>query len=127
VQFPDIASHLSEEFGIQMPVNSFRHEIVKVPRFHLIKGTPRNARHDDTLEAVLQYFPMSLVINIHETGPQEWAHVHAEKGVAPEFRGEGTVRIFTGRETKHARLLAAITAEGAHPKPEIMAAPEKLQ
>jgi predicted translin family RNA/ssDNA-binding protein len=131
VSFADIANHLNEESGTQMPIDSIRHQIAKLPGFQVVKGRAMDARrlacdqseidrHYEALEAVLEDFPAALVVNIDETEHQEWVDAHAEKAVFPESDGEATLGIPGERETKRATLIAAITADGRHLRPLIV-------
>jgi hypothetical protein len=45
VSFAHIGNHLSEEFGIQMLIDSVGHQITKLPKFRVVKGMPMDARH----------------------------------------------------------------------------------
>jgi hypothetical protein len=55
-----------------------------------------------------------LVLNIDETGHQEWADASAEKTAVPDLYEEATIR--TPVEAKHATLLVVIATDRTHLK-----------
>jgi hypothetical protein len=112
-------------------LDSVRHIVRRLPQFRVIKGVPIDARrlecdpaeideYYQVLESLLEDFPAAMIINIDETGHQEWADSHPERVVVPVDYQGATMRIPVSRETKRATLLAAITADGHYLKPLVV-------
>jgi hypothetical protein len=112
-----------------MTRDRLRHIIARLSDFRVIKEVPMGARRLECdspqigeaynrLEALLDDISATMVININETGHQDWTDGHAEKVVLPrsDEKARITITITIDKEVKQATLLAGITADGNYLK-----------
>jgi hypothetical protein len=112
-------------------IDTIRHIIRKFPDFKAIDGIPMEASrvfsdpqaidaYYDRLTSILQDFPAALVINLDETGHQDWVDANPEKVIVPVSYEHDKFTIPIDRQSKRATLLVAITAAGDALRPLVI-------
>jgi hypothetical protein len=74
----------------------------------------------NVLKSLLDDFPAGVVVNVDETGHQDWADSRADNVVVPVTDESVSIRIPIDRDTKRATIVAAITADGRYLKPLVV-------
>jgi hypothetical protein len=129
--YADIQIHIFDNLNIMLEGQTLRHLISSEPRLSVAEGVPMEEERVNcdaaeidayygNLDHILQTFPASFVINLDETGHQEWADRRKGKVVVPSSHAGPTINIPVSRQEKRATLLGAITASGEHLKPLVI-------
>jgi hypothetical protein len=122
---------LEETFQKIINIDTIRHLVHKLHEFKIIDGIPMEAArvfadpnpidlYYEHLESILIDFPAALVINLDETGHQDWTDANTEKVIVPLSYKSNKFTLPIDRQAKRATLLAAITAAGDALKPLII-------
>jgi hypothetical protein len=128
----DISDFVSRELHIEVPMDAIRHHIKSLSeRFAVVDGKPMDARRIEcnpdeidhyyrTLANTLKDIPSALVINLDETGHDEWGDKKKHKVVVPISFSGSSIEIPVARESKRSTVLGAIVANGAHLQPLVI-------
>jgi hypothetical protein len=126
--YSDIQIHILDTFDVSIAGDTLRNLIRRTDRLRVVDGKPveeERVECDTTqidayyrnLEHILKDFPASLVINLDESGHQEWADRHIGKVVVASNHIGATIEVPISRKKKRATILGAITASGRHLRP----------
>jgi hypothetical protein len=78
-----------------------------------VDADPEEIEHFyEQLELVSEDLPAGLLINLDETGHQEWVDAHRELVMVPVEYSEKTILIPVDRSEKRSTLLGAIAVDG---------------
>jgi hypothetical protein len=121
--FIDLMAFADTHFGKNIHLDSIRHWVHRCQDLKEVDGHPQETvrlncnpqeidGYYDDLDRILHDFPAALVINLDETGHQEWADRTDQRVVVPESYEGDSIDIPINRASKRSTLLGAITADG---------------
>jgi hypothetical protein len=126
--YADIQIHILDTFNVSVAGDTLRNLIRRTDRFRVVDGKPVEEEQVEcdtaqidayyrNLGHILKDFPASLVINLDESGHNEWADRQMGKVVVPSSHIRPAIEVSISRKRKRATILGAITASGRHLKP----------
>jgi hypothetical protein len=131
--YSDISDFVSREFHLEVPMKSIREHIQSIPGLKVIEGKPMDAkrlqcdpaaidRYYESLERFLKNnsTPSALVMNLDETGHDDWGDKKKHKVVVPVNYDESQIEIPVTRESKRSTVLGAIAADGTCLRPLVV-------
>jgi transposase len=129
--YADVWEWIVNSFDLWLPMHTI-YRYVHETTFRPVKGKPlEQERMDASEEAIVRYFqyldrvfsegvPAALVINLDETGHQEWVDTREEKVLVPPTYEGDSMLIGVPRNGKRSTLLGAIAVSGVHLKPLVI-------
>jgi hypothetical protein len=131
--YSDVSDFVSREFHIEVPMKTIRQHVKSIPGFKVIEGKPMDAkrlqcdpdeinRYYDVLQNFLarDALPSALVINLDETGHDDWGDKKKHKVVVPDTYDGNQIEIPVSRESKRSTVLGAIAADGTCLRPLVI-------
>jgi hypothetical protein len=136
--FVDLMVFAENEFGKTLQLDSLRHWVRRNRQLKSIQGKPQETERlnssDEAIDTYFQYldqilqdFPAALVINLDETGHQEWADRTEERVIVPVSYTGSYIDIPIDRSGKRSTLLGAIAADGTTLTPMIIVQRETIE
>lgn len=132
VSYCEISHFISCEFHLEMPIDTVRQHISSLAGFKIVQGRPMDTRrlecdpkeidaYFDRLDRIFeQNMPSALVLNLDETGHDDWGDKKWRKVVVPVAYESEEIEVPVSRESKRATLLGAIAASGAYLRPLVI-------
>lgn len=137
--YQNIADFIHDQFFKKVTLDTIRHIVQSMDALKVVTGIPMendrifcdSKKIDDyfnKLEDALKFdIPPEFIINIDETGFQEWVDAKRLKCIVPNSHDKITVKIPRERSTKRSTMLCGICADGTTIRPMIIVSRETIE
>ena len=137
--YQTVADYISDQFHKDICLDTIRHMISGIEELKVVTGHPmENERifcqpekidqYFDQLEEILKFgIPPEFIINIDESGFQEWVDARRLQCIVPADCNKSSVKIPRDRSTKKATLLGGICADGSTIRPMVIISRETIE
>ena len=137
--YQTVADYISDQFHKDICLDTIRHMISGIEELKVVTGHPmENERifcqpekidqYFDQLEEILKFgIPPEFIINIDESGFQEWVDARRLQCIVPADCNKSSVKIPRDRSTKKATLLGGICAYGSTIRPMVIISRETIE
>lgn len=134
-----ISDFLNDKFGKDIRLDTIRHLVSTMEELKVVVGKPMENdrvfcqsekidKYFDELEAALEFdIPPEFIINIDESGYQEWVDARDIHCIVPSCHPGVNIKVPKDRSTKRATMLCGICADGSTIRPMIVLTRETIE
>lgn len=137
--YQKIQEFIEDRFGKKINIDTVRHMISVIDDLKIVRGIPmENDRvfcdpqkidnyFQELEEALMFGIPPEFIINIDESGFQEYVDAREVQCIVPAHYQKETVRVPRERNSKRSTMLCGICADGSTIKPMVVLARETME
>ena len=137
--YQTIREFIDDRFGKQISLDTIRHIVHQAEELKVVTGVPmenervfcnpqRIDKYFEELESALEFgIPPQFIINIDESGYQDWVDSRNVQCIVPAHYAKEIVKMPRDRTSKRATMLAGICADGSTIRPMVVITRETIE